>query len=116
MATGHAVTNSLRVFVASPGGVEDERAAVRATVDELNLALERHGWQIVVRGWEERGPTAGRAQADINADVRGCDIFVGILHDRWGRPTGEHDSGFEEEWTIAFERHQASGRPDLWLY
>jgi hypothetical protein len=116
MAAGHAVTHSMRVIVASPGGVEDERAAVRAIADELNVALQRHGWQIVVRGWEERGPTGGRAQADINADVRSCDVFVGILHDRWGRPTGEHGSGFDEEWTIALERHQASGRPDLWLY
>jgi Domain of unknown function (DUF4062) len=116
MAADHAVTNSVRVFVASPGGVEDERVAVRAIADELNVALQRHGWQIVARGWEERGPTGGRAQADINADVRSCDVFVGILHDRWGRPTGEHGSGFEEEWTVALERHQASGRPDLWLY
>jgi hypothetical protein len=69
-----------------------------------------------VRGWEERGPTAGRAQADINPDVRSCDLFVGILDDRWGQPTGEHESGFEEEWTVALERNQASGRPDLWLY
>jgi hypothetical protein len=116
MAAGHAVTNSLRLFVASPGGVEDERAGVGSIANELNVALQRHGWQIDVRGWEERGPTGGRAQADINADVRSCDVFVGILHNRWGRPTGEHASGFEEEWTVALERHQASGRPDLWLY
>jgi|ERR1700742_3408198 len=116
MAASHAAINSLCVFVASPGGVETERAVVRAIADELNVALRRHDWQILVRGWEERGPTGGRAQADINPDVRSCDVFVGILHDRWGRPTGEHDSGFEEEWALALDRHQASGRPDLWLY
>src|SRR4051794_49709 len=112
MRAGSAVAMLLRVFVASPGGLEDERAAVRAIAAQLNDALRRHRWQIEVLGWEERGPTGGRAQADINADVRNCDVFVGVLHDRWGRPTGEHRSGFEEEWTLALERHQASGRPD----
>jgi hypothetical protein len=116
VAAGHAVNNSLRLFVASPGGLENERAAVRAIADELNAALRGQGWQIIILGWEERGPTGGRAQADINADVRSCDVFLGILHDRWGRPTGEHRSGFEEEWTLALDRHKASGRPDLWLY
>jgi hypothetical protein len=70
----------------------------------------------VVLGWEDRGPTAGRAQADINADVRLCDAFVGILSDRWGTRTGESTSGFAEEWAMARHRHQASGRPDLWLF
>jgi Domain of unknown function (DUF4062) len=116
VAGDRSVINSLRVFVASPGGLEAERAAVRATADELNLSLRAHGWQVIVVGWEERGPTGGRAQADINADARSCDVFLGILHDRWGRRTGESGSGFEEEWTLALERHQASGRPDLWLY
>src|SRR5207244_1450257 len=106
----------LRVFVGSPGGVESEREAVPAIVDELNGALRPHGWQIVLLGWEQRGPAGGRAQADINADVRACDVFVGILWDKWGTPTGDHRSGFEEEWTIALGRHRTSGSPDLWLY
>lgn len=110
------IVQSLRVFLASPGGVEPEREAVRAIVEELNGALLPHGWQIVPLGWEQRGPAAGRAQADINADVRACDIFLGVLWDRWGSPTGDHGSGFEEEWAIALERHRSSGSPDLWLY
>jgi hypothetical protein len=117
MAAGAShVARLLRVFVASPGGVETERETVCAIVNELNGALTPHGWQVVALGWEQRGPTGGRAQADINADVRTCDIFLGILWNRWGRPTGEHKSGFEEEWTIALARHMSSGNPDLWLY
>lgn len=110
------IAQSLRVFVASPGGVELERGAVRVIAGELNVALLPHGWQVLVLGWEQRGPAGGRPQADINGDVRACDIFLGLLGDRWGTPTGDHLSGFEEEWTIALDRHQASGRPDLWLY
>ncbi|MGH8586194.1 MAG: hypothetical protein ACREWE_08455 [Gammaproteobacteria bacterium] len=45
----------------------------------MNVALRGHGSEIVVLGWEDRGPRAGRPQADINADVRLCDVFLGIL-------------------------------------
>ncbi len=110
------VVRPLRVFVASPGGVEDERQAARDIATELNVPLRRNGWEIVVLGWEDRGPTGGRAQADINKDVRLCDVFVGIVSNRWGTPTGEHTSGFAEEWAIARERHTRSGQPDLWLF
>jgi hypothetical protein len=106
----------LYVFIASPGDVAEERKIVREIVAELNGPLRQKGWEIALLGWEDRGPTAGRAQADINEDVRRCDIFVGVLWKRWGTPTGEHSSGFAEEWDIARERHERTGRPDLWLY
>jgi hypothetical protein len=110
------VLRPIQLFVASPGGVENERAAVREVADELNVPLRRHGWEVIVLGWEERGPASGRAQADINADVRVCDVFVGVVWTRWGTPTGEYSSGFAEEWAIARERYERSGLPGLWLY
>ena len=61
--------NNLRVFLASPGGVEDERRAVYRLVDELNVSIRRHGWQVEVLGWEDRAPARGRAQDNINPDV-----------------------------------------------
>jgi hypothetical protein len=110
------VIQPLHVFLASPGDVADERCIVRQIVEELNGPLRRKGWEIALLGWEDRGPAGGRAQADINADVNVCDIFLGIAWKRWGTPTGEHDSGFAEEWAIARDRHERSGRPNLWLY
>ncbi len=107
--------NNLRLFLASPGGVEDEREAARRVVTELNQALRRHGWQFEVLGWEDRGPASGRAQEDINADVERCDIFLGVAWDRWGTPTGQHSSGFAEEWHLARDRWEATGKPELWL-
>ncbi|MGH2714488.1 MAG: hypothetical protein ACRDM7_11500 [Thermoleophilaceae bacterium] len=78
-AQSPAILHPLRVFVASRGGVENERQAVRDIAEEMNVALRGHGSEIVVLGWEDRGPRAGRPQADINADVRLCDVFLGIL-------------------------------------
>lgn len=110
----HSIRN-LRLFLASPGGVETERKAVRRLAEELNVPFRRHGWQIEVLGWENRGPASGRAQARINPDVDRCDIFLAILWDRWGTPTGEHSSGFSEEWDRARKRWEAEGSPELWL-
>jgi hypothetical protein len=54
--------NNVRLFLASPGGVEDERNAVHRLTEELNVPIRRHGWQVEVLGWEDRGPATGRAQ------------------------------------------------------
>lgn len=107
--------NNLRVFLASPGGVEGERRAVYRLVDELNVSIRRHGWQVEVLGWESRAPATGRAQETINPDVERCDIFLGIVWDRWGTPTGAQSSGFAEEWRLAKVRWQSTGQPELWL-
>lgn len=107
--------NNVRLFLASPGGVEDERNAVHRLTDELNVAIRRHGWQVEVLGWEDRAPATGRAQDSINPDVERCDIFLGIVWDRWGTPTGEQSSGFAEEWHLAKARWRSTGKPELWL-
>jgi len=85
-------------------------------IGALNLSLEAYGWRVELHGWEDRGPTGGRPQADINADVERCDLFLGILWRRWGTPTGDSRSGFAEEWELAQGRFARTGHPDLWLY
>jgi hypothetical protein len=106
----------IRIFLASPGGVESERLATREAADELNKSLRPHGWQIEIDGWEERGPAGGRAQADINKDVERCDVLLALVWDRWGTPTGVSSSGFAEEWNLALHRREQTGNPDVWLY
>lgn len=106
----------IRVFLASPGGVDDERQVTREAADELNKSLRRQGWQIEIDGWEERGPVGGRAQADINKDVERCDVLLALVWNRWGTPTGGSSSGFGEEWELALDRRERTGKPDVWLY
>jgi hypothetical protein len=107
---------NLRLFLGSPGGLEDEREALFELVDDLNLSLRRIDWQIEVLGWENRGPAGGRAQAEINEDVDRAHVFCGVLGDRWGTPTGEQTSGFAEEWERSVDRFRRTGRPQLWLF
>ena len=96
-----------RVFVASPGGLEEERATFRQVLNDYNEsdALE-DGALFVPVGWELARPGIGRPQELINRDLRRCDYCVLILRDRWGTPAGgarRYSSGTEEEYHIARE-------------
>lgn len=98
----------LSVFIASPGDVVEERQVVGHVVDELNRGIGRRlGCHIDLLGWEETTAGFGRPQDKINAELDQADVFVGILHKRWGSPTGQaYDSGFEEEFERAIQRRR----------
>jgi Flp pilus assembly protein TadD len=98
-----------RVFIASPGGLEDERAHFRSVIDDYNAteAIER-GVIFLPVGWEITLGGVGRPQHIINRDVRRCDYFLLVLWDRWGSSPGTGDgatytSGSEEEFVVAKE-------------
>ena len=85
-------------------------------VDRINSSIRETGWTVELLGWEDRLPGYGRPQAQINEDVDACDLFLGILWNRWGSPTGEFTSGFEEEFERAVNRRRASDSPEIWIY
>ncbi|CAL8973726.1 hypothetical protein RHODGE_RHODGE_02951 [Rhodoplanes serenus] len=107
-----------RVFIGSPGGLDEERKGFRATIDRFN---EVHGNPTGVVfaavGWEETLGGVGRPQEQINKDLRGCDYAVFVLHDRWGSPTGNgKTSGTEEEWDLALELYAARKIHNICLF
>ena len=108
--------NVLRVFLASPSDLEDERKATKEMVDRLNLTIRAAGWTVELLGWEDRLPGFGRPQAQINAAVDACDLFLGVLWRRWGSPSGKFKSGFEEEFERAISRRKRSESPEIWIY
>jgi HEAT repeat protein len=57
----------------------------------------------------------GRPQALLNPMVDECDLFVGLLWERWGQPSGQYSSGFEEEYERARARRKAHDKPEIWL-
>lgn len=97
-----------RVFIASPGGLQDERRAFRDEINDYNdsEAIPR---DVLFRpvGWEETLGGVGRPQSLINEDVRKCDFFVLMLWDRWGTAPAKEGSKFscgtEEEFRVAME-------------
>jgi Domain of unknown function (DUF4062) len=106
----------LTVFIGSPGDLEKERAIAREITDDVNKVLREIGWETELRGWEDTLPGHGRPQEIINADVRDCQLFLGLLHTRWGTPTGRFSSGFEEEFRVAMESRKSCGTPEIWLF
>lgn len=106
----------LRVFLASPGDLAEERAIARAVVENVNRIVSTVNWRIELLGWEDTLPAFCRPQEHINRYVDVCDLFIGVLYRRWGQPTGTHSSGFEEEFLRARERRMASGKPEIWLF
>lgn len=107
----------LRVFLASPGGLQEERKRFRQLIEDFNeySALPR---SILFQpvGWEETLGGAGRPQEIINEELRTCDYFLMILWDRWGsRPdnysASSFTSGTEEEFHVAKNCANDHNRP-----
>src|SRR5258708_37905651 len=99
-----------RVFIGSPGGLDEERARFRRILEKCT---RDHGEPRAVSfhpvGWEQTIGGAGRPQELINADLRQCDYAVFVLHDRWGSSTGNgFSSGTAEEWALAEELYKAN--------
>lgn len=97
----------IRVFIASPGGLDAERTSFRKVISDFNEddGYDR-GVSFIPVGWELARPGVGRPQEKINEDVRRCDYVVLVLGDRWGSPPslgGSYTSGTEEEYNVARE-------------
>ncbi len=110
----------IRVFLASPSDLGEERQAARAAVDEINKTVARpNGFHVDLIGWEDTLSIAGRPQATINEDLETCQMFIGMLWERWGMApdtAGRFTSGFEEEFTLASERNARTGEPHMTLF
>ncbi|MDI1282646.1 DUF4062 domain-containing protein [Brevundimonas sp.] len=120
---GHQVSstrNIVKVFLASPGDLTDERKAAKGVVDEFNVTwADKLGYQVQLVGWEDTVSIWGRPQESINRDLEKCELFIGMMWKKWGTPpskSGPHTSGFEEEFRLTFERRASTGKPDMSLF
>lgn len=99
----------LRVFVASPKGLDGERELFRREVLEVNEdEAHRRGIAFIPVEWSLTRGGIGRPQSRINAELLGCDYLILILHDKWGTPPSRDlsagfTSGTEEEFNLALE-------------
>lgn len=109
----------LRVFVASPGDVHEERDIVSHVVDEQRMHFSEHyGVQLQVLRWETNTvPDVGsNAQDVINQQIGEYDVFVGILWKRLGTPTPRAESGTVEEFNRAYDLFGKFKRPKIMCY
>jgi hypothetical protein len=114
------VRKVLKIFLASPGDLTDERRGAKAAVDEINgMFANAVGYHVELVGWEDTISAFGRPQAIINAELDQCEFFVGLMWKRWGTSpdnSGPYTSGFEEEFERSIERRKREGRPEISIF
>ena len=102
--------------MASPSDLQHERDVALDVQNRVNHQLVKRGGLAHLMTWEQVPSTAGRPQKQINEMVDECDLFIGMLHQKWGTPTGQYSSGFEEEFERALTRRTRTGAPNIALY
>lgn len=104
----------LRVFLASPSDVREERDMMDMVISEYNQLMgDTHGIRLELIKWETHThPSIGDdAQDVINQQIGSdYDIFIGLMWGRFGSPTNRAESGTEEEFERAFERYKRDPR------
>lgn len=112
----------LKVFLASPGDVVEERDALGNLVREINdvlayLAPERGLSLELVRYETHAYPDIGAPQDVINRQIPvDYDIFVGVMWRRCGTPTRGAPSGTIEEFRRACEKRKQGHLPRIMFY
>jgi len=112
----------LRVFVASPDDVAQERDTLAKLLADINdvlvyLAPEKGLRLELVRYETHSYPDIGAPQEVINREIPvDYDIFVGIMWKRAGTPTSTAPSGTIEEFNRACERRKQGSLPRIMFY
>ena len=110
---------TIRVFIASPGDVAEERDLTSLVVGELNRIFGNpFGVDLEAVRWETHAwPDAGNdAQDVINKQIGEFDILVGVMWRRFGSPTKRAKSGTGEEFERAYNLFKKHGRPKVMFY
>ncbi|NQU23368.1 MAG: NACHT domain-containing protein, partial [Candidatus Nealsonbacteria bacterium] len=117
-------TYTYHVFLASPGDVGEERQHVRRFFERYNRHHARL-WNVrfEVIDWENYATIGvGRPQELITQQTLekyrdSLALVVGIMAQRFGMPTGEAESGTEEEFNWALESNLGSSWPEIkWFF
>lgn len=99
-----------KIFLASPGDTSDERKAAEEVIDEINKTTgPRDNYRFELLKWETDTYSAiGEDGQDVINKQIGSDyqIFVGVMWKKFGSPTKRAGSGTEEEFQLAYDRHE----------
>lgn len=107
----------LKIFIAVPGDVEEEREIIRQTVVRVNAeaSLSLGVMFEALEGTVHSLPGMARPQSHITPLVDLCDVFIGVLWTRFGTPPGKtasgevFGSGTQEEFERALKRWEDNG-------
>ena len=108
--------NTYHIFLASPGDMNEERQMVRNFFNDYNRNYaNQRKVRFEVIDWENYTTIGlGRPQELITKQTlakyrKSLVLFIGLLGQRFGTPTGEYESGTEEEYETVLEFRKAQG-------
>lgn len=113
---------TIKVFVASPSDVVEERNALAKLIADINdvlayLAPEKSLTLELVRYETHSYPDIGAPQDVINREIPvDYDIFIGVMWKRMGTPTATDPSGTVEEFHRACARRKQGSLPRIMFY
>lgn len=110
----------LRIFLASPGDLGNERDVIRACVEEHNRRKGRSNVTYDVVGWDRVRGTARRPQAAINELISESHFMIAMFKGSWGSEPGSpwgYTSGTEEELFMGLLElgHTEHPMRDVWV-
>jgi hypothetical protein len=112
----------IRIFVASPDDVLNERTRIKGVIESLNNGLANHlDIVLELKDWSQVLPDMGRGQGVIfeQIPVESWDVLIGILWLRYGSASdGVHssESGTHEEFRVAYELWKKTQQPRIMFY
>lgn len=118
----NTVKRKIRVFIASPGDLLEEREAFRATIRQLNAGFGdgANVEYVPFLGWEGMIDSTGRRnQSVINEEIDSCDVFILVMYRRWGQyapDAAPYSSYTEEEFHRALDRWRSSKAPEIFVF
>lgn len=112
------------VFLASPGDMNEERQLVRRFFEDFNQQIAQTlGVRFEVIDWENYSSVGiGRPQELITSQTlerysNSLALVIGLMGQRFGFPTGEYESGTEEEFEWALASYREHGFPEIkWFF
>lgn len=111
----------ISVFIASPGDLGKEREQFRIAIQKLNEGFgDGANVEFEALGWEDVYASTGRRnQSLINTQIDKCDVFILVMHKRWGQASpdaGPYSSYTEEEFHRALERWRKEDSPEIFVF
>lgn len=122
MSKAPQASQLIKIFMASPSDVREERETLASLVLEINEVLAflapNQSMRLELMRYETHTyPDYGEAQEVINRQIpQDYDVFVGVMWKRCGTPTASAQSGTIEEFSRALARREQSGRPTIMFY
>lgn len=113
--------DKIKVVIASPSDLSDERQMIKELVNECNeTKYIRQGLPIDLRMWEKSLPGANisgpQGVIDLDLEIPDADIFICMFWNKAGTVLYEDITGTEHELNIAMDSYSKSRKPDIKVF